>query len=475
MRVVFIYAILFILISVCQNSFTTENISTQNSPLTLDEHNEITNAITNIYNFIEKTKNNQEKIKFLKSLSANNHKDSFLCKSCLWFFGHMHSFLMKKYGVKATFYLLTLVCSLGMSKNVCNEYLNLYGPVIYDSIVDHYINGEYVCSLTRVCKDEHFIKLNADDYAKDLLKDKPLNVTTPFIDIQAPTWKVLQVADLHVDYLYLEGSKAKCSDPLCCRITDKTISSTERAGKWGCIGKCDLPLKTLELFTDYVNEEIKPDFILWTGDNPPHDPWTGSQEAAFNATQTFVDLISKNNNYSLPVYPTPGNHEMYPNDEYNPYDDSDKFLFDRLAKIFKPWLSDEAYETFSKYGYYSQLHPNSNLRIVSTNCLLCDSINFNLIKNPTDPKDELKWLENTLRQSEQAGEVVYLIRHIPIGDGFFLDECAKRHLAIIDRFSHIIRGQFYGHTHYDEVKISRNYFNKDIISGVMFIAPSLTT
>jgi sphingomyelin phosphodiesterase len=474
MRLILLFAI-FILFSFCHSSINLENISKQYSPLTLDEHNEITSVITKMSSFINKTKNTQEKIKALKFLSLKDHKDSLLCKSCLWFYGHMHTFLMKKYGVKATFYLLTLLCSLGMDRKVCNEYLNLYGPVIYESLVDHYLNGEYVCSISKICMQEHFIRLSADEYAKELLKDKPLNITTPLIDTQAPTWKVLQVADLHVDYLYKEGSNAKCSEPLCCRVTDKTTSSVDRAGKWGSVGKCDLPIKTLELFTDHVNKEIKPDFILWTGDNPAHDPWTGSQESAFNATQTFVDLIIKNNKHSLPVYPTAGNHEMYPNDEFNPYNDSDKFLFDRLAKIFKPWLSDEAYETFSKYGYYSQLHPNSNLRIVSTNCLLCDSINFNLIKNPTDPKDELKWLEDTLRKSEQAEEVVYLIRHIPIGDGFFLDECAKRHLAIIDRFSHIIRGQFYGHTHYDEVKIARNYFDKNKISGVMFIAPSLTT
>jgi len=236
-----------------------------------------------------------------------------------------------------------------------------------------------------------------------------------------------------------------------------------------------LPVRTLELFTNYVNKEIKPDFVLWTGDNAPHDTWTGSQKAAYNATQIFVDLISKNNNFSLPIYPTLGNHEIFPNDEYNPFDNNNNKVFNRFAEIFKPWLSDEAYETFSKYGYYSQLHPNSNLRIVSTNCLLCDSVNFNLIKNPTDPKDELKWLENTLRQSEQAGEVVYIISHIPIGDAFFLNECAKRHLAIIERFSHIIRGQFYGHTHNDEVKIARDYFNEEKITGVMFIAPSMTT
>jgi sphingomyelin phosphodiesterase len=469
-----LFAIL-ILLSFCQTQSYTESINNQFSPLTLDEHNEITSLIKKMSNFLNKTQKTEPSINNLKFLQKNNSEKSFMCKSCLSIYGHMYSFIMNKYSKKAIFYLLPLLCPSGINKEVCNEYLNLYGPVVYESVGNRFLNGEYICSISKICKKDHFIKLSAEKYAEDLLKDKPLNVTHPFIDIEAPTWKILHVSDLHIDDLYKEGSQTKCSETLCCRINSTSNTTTiDRAGKWGFIGKCDLPVRTLELFTNYVNKEIKPDFVLWTGDNAPHDTWTGSQKAAYNATQIFVDLISKNNNFSLPIYPTLGNHEIFPNDEYNPFDNNDK-VFNRFAEIFKPWLSDEAYETFSKYGYYSQLHPNSNLRIVSTNCLLCDSINFNLIKNPTDPKDELKWLENTLRQSEQAGEVVYIISHIPIGDAFFLNECAKRHLAIIERFSHIIRGQFYGHTHNDEVKIARDYFNEEKITGVMFIAPSMTT
>ena len=82
---------------------------------------------------------------------------------------------------------------------------------------------------------------------------------------------------------------------------------------------------------------------------------------------------------------------------------------------------------------------------------------------------------NQARKAEQNNEEVYLIGHIPSGDTSLLSECAKRHIALIDRFSHIIRGQFAGHTHYDEVKIMRDYFNKDRANSIVYIAPSLTS
>ena len=37
------------------------------------------------------------------------------------------------------------------------------------------------------------------------------------------------------------------------------------------------------------------------------------------------------------------------------------------------------FETFRKYGFYTLLHKNTNLRIISLNCIICDTMNFNLI------------------------------------------------------------------------------------------------
>jgi len=82
---------------------------------------------------------------------------------------------------------------------------------------------------------------------------------------------------------------------------------------------------------------------------------------------------------------------------------------------------------------------------------------------------------DVLRLSENSGEVVYIIGHIPPGDSQYLSECTKRYNAIIDRFSNIIKGQFFGHTHNDEFRTVSEYFNKNKTAGIIYTAPSLTT
>ena len=402
------------------------------------------------------------------------HHDNIICKSCLFTYNSIYKFLSKKYGFKVLLEIITLLCSIGLDHEVCKGTINVYAPVLYDSLLDHYLTGNYICTLLHVCKNEHFIKLNADDYAKNILSDKP-SKTRPDIDPTSPTWKVLQLADLHTDLRYVEGSRGLCPQELCCREESINGFTGDRAGKFGYLGKCDIPVVTLESFVDTTVNIIKPDFIIWTGDNAPHDPWTGDQEAVYKVTELFVNMLVNKYNYSLPVYPSIGNHEEYPNDLYYPYDNREQNKLKIIGDIFKVWLEDQAYESFIKYGYYSQKHPNSNLRIVSTNCLLCDTVNFNLIRNPTDPQSGIKWLEDTLKKAEQDNELVYLIGHIPIGEGFFSSECSKRYIALMDRYNYIIRGNFYGHTHNDEFKVMTEYFNKEKVIDIQYIAPSLTT
>jgi sphingomyelin phosphodiesterase len=53
-------------------------------------------------------------------------------------------------------------------------------------------------------------------------------------------------------------------------------------------------------------------------------------------------------------------------------------------------------------------------------------------------------------------------------------EWSGRYTALVDRFTNIIRGQFFGHTHDDEIEIVRSYADSSPV-GVVHIAPSLTT
>ena len=99
-----------------------------------------------------------------------------------------------------------------------------------------------------------------------------------------------------------------CPEPLCCRKENgKGKYPQETAGKWGYIGKCDLPMITLINFLDTMANDIKPDFLIVTGDNPGHDMWQTNYNEAFQITSLFTDLIQYKYNMSIPVYPTLGN------------------------------------------------------------------------------------------------------------------------------------------------------------------------
>lgn len=74
--------------------------------------------------------------------------------------------------------------------------------------------------------------------------------------------------------------------------------------------------------------------------------------------------------------------------------------------------------------------------------------------------------------------MVYIIGHIPPKSN--LNDWAMRFGAIVDRYSYIIRGQFYGHTHSDHVSFFPEMKNvtdvsKATLSNYYLIAPSLTT
>ena len=268
-----------------------------------------------------------------------------------------------------------------------------------------------------------------------------------------------------------------CPDPLCCRTEhSKSATNSTLAGRWGYLGKCDLPLRTLDLFVETVVNDIKPDMILFTGDNTPHNPWVNNKEEVYNITRVFVDLLYNKYKYRGVVFPALGNHEEYIADQYDPYNMTREYSFlKEMGDIFKVWLGEDEYQQFIKNGYYTTKFKNTNLRIIVINCFLCDILNFYLIKNPTDPGQQFEWMERILRQAEKSGEYIFIVGHIPPGDSTYMSECSKRYNALVDRFSSIIRGQFYGHTHYDEFRLITEYFNKTNIAGVILTAPSLTS
>jgi sphingomyelin phosphodiesterase len=443
-------------------------------PLTQEQENKITEHLAQLQLLVEsksKLENN--------FLGVMKHEDGIICKSCRFTVDAISEIIQFGFKRLGFFRLLSFFCRFTMTKEACDGYVYHFGPVIVDSLAEHYINGEYICTLMKICSSSHFIELNADDYARELLRDKPA-VEPIKIDQNAKTWRALHVTDIHTDLKYTEGTIATCSDTLCCRpssVQDKKSKQKTLSGRWGHVGKCDLPLPVLLNFAHKMVNDIKPDFVIWTGDNPAHDEWNeDTQEEIYAVSELFTQILNDGFKNTIPIYPSMGNHEKFPADQFFPYDnEKESPILNFFANLWRGWLGEEAYESFKKNGYYTKKHLDTNLRIVSTNCLYCDAMNFFLLQKPNDPNGQIKWLEETLRKAEIDGEVVYLIGHIPAGDTSMLSECALRFKAIIDRFSHIIRFQVSGHTHFDEVKTIKEYFNQNKTSSIVYISPSLTT
>jgi hypothetical protein len=132
-----------------------------------------------------------------------NHTDSFICKTCLYTFTKFHNFLDKKYGLRVLNEFMALLCSVVVDHSVCKKIINLYAPIVIDSFVEHYLDAEYICSNKLICKFQHYQELEADDYAKKVLADKP-DYIKPELDESTPTFKILHVTDIHTDLLYEE-------------------------------------------------------------------------------------------------------------------------------------------------------------------------------------------------------------------------------------------------------------------------------
>ena len=397
-------------------------------------------------------------------------EEDFSCTLCKRIVAAVRTTVEEKYTPTEIINTIALICSISQDYDYCYNFYSNYGiPFLKNAFIrltnsDNFCHTLGFCSEGQLCEDTY-------DYAIRLLKDKP-NKTKEKIDTSAQTLKMIQVTDIHYDKNYVENGTIYCDTPLCCHEHASQYSRI-KSGKFGSIKNCDTNINTLKSFVQAAYE-LNPDFIIWTGDNAEHDSWNSTQEEAFSATRTIKNAIDEVFQHKIPIYPVIGNHEVYPNDLW---ESGKENIFKNLADIYKDYFfEDQAYDTFSKYGYYTEKHPNTNLRIIALNCLYCDAVNYHhLSSNHTEAKKEFIWLESVLREAETNGEYVYILDHFPINGEFTLVECSKRLRAIFDRFDYIIRGYFSGHNHLDDIAPVRRYFEPRPIININYIAPSLTS
>ena len=430
--------------------------------------NEFGFGVSNAITLISKVLDPSGFIFQIIKLRLSDIDEDFSCTLCKRIVTAVRTTVEEKYTPDEIISIVALICSISNDYDYCYSYYSNYGiPFLKNAFIrltnsDNFCNTLGFCEEGQLCEDTY-------DYALRLLKDKPKK-TKEKIDTSAPTLKMIQINDIHYDQRFIENGTVYCSTPLCCHEPASQYSRV-KSGKFGSYKNCDTNMNTLRSFVEFAHD-LNPDFIIWLGDNAEHDNWNSTQDEVYSATRAIKNTLDEYFG-QIPIYPVIGNHEVYPNDLW---ESGNEYIFKDLADIYKDYFfEDQAYESFSKYGYYTEKYPGTNLRIIALNCLYCDAINYHhLSSNHTEAKKEFIWLEKVLREAEKNNEYVYILDHFPINGEFTLVECSKRLRAIFDRFDYIIRGYFSGHNHLDDIAPVRRYFEPRPIININYIAPSLT-
>ncbi|XP_076128668.1 cyclic GMP-AMP phosphodiesterase SMPDL3A [Alosa pseudoharengus] len=280
--------------------------------------------------------------------------------------------------------------------------------------------------------------------------------------------KFWHISDLHLDPSY---HVTKDRTKVCLSSSDRPASDPGAYGDY----MCDSPYQLISSAFQFMKHESpQPDFMIWTGDSPPH------VRAEELSTQQVIDILANTTHTirelfpSLTVYPAVGNHDYWPQDQLPATTNE---IYQAVAKLWAGWLKPEALATLREGGFYSQL-VRPQLRLVSLNTILYYGPN-NVTENMTDPAGQLKWLQNTLEASRQNMEKVYIIAHVPIGYlPYAMDTTAMREVyneRLVEMFrdySDLISGQFYGHTHRDSIMVMLGRQGKPL--GSVFVTPSIT-
>ncbi|XP_023015457.2 sphingomyelin phosphodiesterase 1 isoform X1 [Leptinotarsa decemlineata] len=270
--------------------------------------------------------------------------------------------------------------------------------------------------------------------------------------------KILHLTDFHISLDYEIGGVSDCGYPTCCKKNIGNPIRGRTAGPWGDYN-CDLPPWVFGETLRHINSTHPDiDIIYFTGDVIDHSLWETSEEGNTKLIYyAYKALFETFKNKS--VLSVIGNHEAVPLNVFAPPNPeieeaglSSQWMYTLFSKVWKPWLAAEALRTVKSQGYYA-LEVNSKLKIIALNNNLCYNYNWWVLYDTNFLLQQIKFLCRELQESEKKDQFVHIIAHVPVGNKECIEPWEENFNAIVERFSHIIKGQFYGHTHTDEMKI----------------------
>lgn len=145
---------------------------------------------------------------------------------------------------------------------------------------------------------------------------------------------------------------------------------------------------------------------------------------------------------------------------------STNWLYSSSAEQWETWLPNSTFDTISKGGYYTTLI-QPGLRLIALNNNYCYLYNWWLLYSTKPVKTQFKWLEETLKEAEEAGEKVHILAHIPNGHPEYFEYCSKKYYKIINKYHKTIAGQFNGHSEFWNFNL---FFSKKKSSSAISVA-----
>lgn len=233
--------------------------------------------------------------------------------------------------------------------------------------------------------------------------------------------------------------------------------------------QCDPPEVMLNHSLKHISSTFQNnryEFSIFTGDIVDHDVAHCDSNTTRHA-ETRSYRIMKHFLHQLPVYPTLGNHDTFPYGQLAP----NRLMNTTLTDSHYHWNDELTSELWFSNGWinkslvpFVRQHYSSyatvterGLKIISlnSNCYYQKNL-YSYINMESEPDLFGQWefLIDELVASEQTGQRVWIIAHIPAGDADALPIQSEIFASIVERFSPFtIANIFYGHTHRDQFKV----------------------
>lgn len=272
-------------------------------------------------------------------------------------------------------------------------------------------------------------------------------------------------SDTHIYPQYKEGTNPTIG--MCRKMTGK-------AGKYGNYN-CDSPTLLLNSAVDEIVRQsggVDPDFVLYGGDHICIFDTTQSEQMAIENMRNITRYL-RYLQERLPrtrIFPVIGNHDVVP--QFQMPETGPFYVYSTAAKEWGPFLSAESLKTVNHSAYYTELIA-PGLRLVALNTVLYYQENLLVSRSLEDPAGQIAWLHNIFDNARKTGERIIITTHIPPGTEFW-DEFNKIYLNAFEGYNDVIVGAFYGHLHYETLRIIKDAAEGSDVSHIAYVTSSVT-